>query len=206
MGVLAKEDLHKGQMLFQMGHSRELIDVSGKSEYKFDHVALVVDCDYIIDATPWRGVAVRKMVDFLKSGKTYVATVANKQLAEMAVEISKKFAGKKYNYTFEDKVEKGLYCSQLITESFRIANGGSPYFKEDKLNFKNEKGEISQYWITYYKKYGMDVPQGQKGSHPSRLFVDKKIVMREKLNNEIKIRNYMFNKRKKSSNLMEVSI
>ena len=57
-----------------------------------------------------------------------------------------------------------LYCSKLIIEMFKHANGGVPFFKEVPMSFRDlETGEIHEYWIKYYEYFGMDVPEKEPG-------------------------------------------
>lgn len=171
-------NINKGDLLFCCNGSHEILDVSGKSQWKFDHVAIAVDSSTIIESTPYEGVALKSLHKFINSRKVFVAQVHNKQLAEKAAEIASRFVGMAYNHTFSDNCKNGLYCSQLITTSFKIANNNMPYFKEDTLNFLDKNGNLPDFWIQYFKRYNMNVPQGKSGSHPSRLFEDKKIVRR----------------------------
>jgi len=62
------------------------------------------------------------------------------------------------------------------------------YFKEDTLNFKDSKGKISEFWVKYFAAYNMKVPQGKAGSHPTGVFWDDIIKVRNKLdtNKDIK--------------------
>lgn len=182
MKKLDLEKLEKGQILFQNRCLQELLDASGKVHKKFDHVAIVIDKKTVIEATAEHGVALISIEDFLKEGKeVYIGKIKDPDICVKAADISLKFLGYPYNYTFEDSIKRGFYCSQLVTKSFQIANGGTPYFKEDVLNFRNDKGEVPKFWIDYYKRYNMNIPEGVKGSHPSRLFEDEKIVQKELL-------------------------
>lgn len=182
MRKLDLKTLEKGQLLFQYRWLKEVLDASGEVNKKFDHVAIVVDKNTVIEATPQQGVALIKLEDFLKAGEmVYVGRIKDADFGVKAVNIALKFLGYPYNYTFEDSIKRGFYCSQLVTKSFQIANEGKPYFKEDVLNFRNDKGEIPRFWVEYYKKYNMSIPEGLKGSHPSRLFADEKIIQKELL-------------------------
>lgn len=181
MNNLNSTILEKGQILFRCGNSKELLQVSASKNIKFDHVALVIDKNTVIEATPAKGVSLTTLEDFMKIGQVYVAKTDNKNLSHKAADLAMNFLNYPYNFTFDDSYKKGLYCSQLITKSFEIANGGKPYFKEDTLNFKDINGNIPTFWVYYYKKYNMSVPHGEKGSHPSRLFLDDKILERKPL-------------------------
>jgi uncharacterized protein YycO len=76
--------------------------------------------------------------------------------------------------------EEALYCSELIVDMFKYSNGGLEYFKESPMSFRNlGTGEILPYWVEYYERFGMDVPQGEPGSNPGDLSRDPKIEVVE---------------------------
>jgi Permuted papain-like amidase enzyme, YaeF/YiiX, C92 family len=63
--------------------------------------------------------------------------------------------------------ENALYCSELVVDMFKSANNGSEFFPEVPMNFRDlATGELHPSWIEYYKRFGMDVPQGSPGSNP----------------------------------------
>lgn len=69
-----------------------------------------------------------------------------------------------------------LYCSKLIIEMFKHANGGMPFFKETPMSFRYiETGEIHEYWIKHYDYFGMDVPEEEPGSNPGEISKDEKL-------------------------------
>lgn len=170
-----------GQLLFLCQFSKELLSVSGTKNIQFDHVALALDKYRVIEASPFKGVTITPLLEFIKKGPVFLATVADQNIAANATHIAMDFLNSPYNFTYEHSVKNGLYCSQLITHSFEVANQGKPYFKEDTLNFKDASGKIPTYWVEYYKEYNRTVPHGMKGSHPSRLFLDKKIIEKRPL-------------------------
>jgi len=74
--------------------------------------------------------------------------------------------------------QTALYCSELVVDMFRAANGGSEFFAERPMSFRDvATGEIHPAWVEYYAKFGMDVPDGQPGSNPGDISVDNRLVV-----------------------------
>lgn len=72
--------------------------------------------------------------------------------------------------------EGALYCSELIVDMFKHANGGTEFFKENPMSFRDTKtGELHEGWKEYYAYFGMAVPQGEPGSNPGDMSKDEKI-------------------------------
>lgn len=180
---LNKNQLQKGQLLFRYTNSSEISNVSGISQLKVDHIAMVLNKNFVIEATPTHGVTKTSLDDFLIEGNVLAADVSmiDKSISIKAVDLAVKFIGAPYNHTFLNSTNKGFYCSQLITESYKLANNGNSFFKEDTLNFKDSNGMISSFWIKYFNAHNMKVPQGEVGSHPTRLFFDSRLKNRYNL-------------------------
>ena len=66
-----------------------------------------------------------------------------------------------------------LYCSELIVDMFRSANGGNEFFVERAMSFRDPAtGQVHPAWIEYYAKFGMAVPDGEPGSNPGDISSD----------------------------------
>lgn len=69
-----------------------------------------------------------------------------------------------------------LYCSELVVDMFRHANGGHEFFPEKPMSFKDPAtGEIHQAWAAYYHQFGMEVPDGEPGSNPGDISLDSRL-------------------------------
>ncbi len=69
-----------------------------------------------------------------------------------------------------------LYCSELVVAMFRHANGGTPFFKEAPMSFRDlATGRPHQTWIDYYAYFGIDVPEGEPGSNPDAISRDDRL-------------------------------
>ncbi len=78
--------------------------------------------------------------------------------------------------------EANFYCSELIVEGFRVANGGNAVFPKNPMTFKSpDTGEILPFWIQYYSRFGVEVPEGVPGSNPGTLSLDPRIKIVDQL-------------------------
>lgn len=69
-----------------------------------------------------------------------------------------------------------IYCSELIVDAFRYANGGAYFFPESPMTFSDPNtGEILDYWKRYYATFGRPVPKGEIGSNPGELSLSQKL-------------------------------
>ena len=72
--------------------------------------------------------------------------------------------------------EGALYCSELVVDMFRYANGGLDFFVEEPMSFRDPAtGEILPAWIEYYARFGLDVPESAPGSNPGAISRDERI-------------------------------
>jgi hypothetical protein len=66
-----------------------------------------------------------------------------------------------------------LYCSELVVDMFKTANGNIEFFPEHPMSFRDlATGEIHPAWVEYYDKFGMEVPEGEPGSNPGTISKD----------------------------------
>lgn len=72
--------------------------------------------------------------------------------------------------------EKALYCSELVVDMFKAANGGEPFVVERPMSFRDKvTGEILEAWTHYYQQFGMEVPDGEPGSNPGDISKDPRL-------------------------------
>lgn len=72
--------------------------------------------------------------------------------------------------------ELTLYCSELVVDMFKHANGGVEFFQERPMSFRDPvTDDIHPYWVAYYEKFGMDVPDGAPGSNPGDISRDARL-------------------------------
>lgn len=72
--------------------------------------------------------------------------------------------------------QAALYCSELVVDMFRAANGGREFFPEEPMSFRDpQTGQVLPAWREYYAKFGMPVPDGQPGSNPGSISRDARL-------------------------------
>ena len=74
--------------------------------------------------------------------------------------------------------ELSLYCSELVVDMFKHANGGDEFFREKPMSFRDPTtGKIHAHWISYYERFGMQVPEGEPGSNPGDISKDPRLTV-----------------------------
>ncbi len=89
-----------------------------------------------------------------------------RHLIPKALETAKSFLGRPYDapYVMENSA---FYCSELVYESFRQANDGTPLFSLAPMTFVDpETATTFPAWVEYYDKLGAPVPEGEPGLNP----------------------------------------
>lgn len=139
------------------------------------HVGLLINEDYVIHSTPEQGVHLTPLASFLDQACTNIITQVNQpDNINNALKRALSCLGLAYNHSFypyddnnddQDTLDHlGLYCSQLITYAFL------DYFQLIPMNFRSSQtSEILPYWIKYYQKLNLAIPEGRLGSHPAQL-------------------------------------
>ncbi len=89
-----------------------------------------------------------------------------RRLIPAAIKEAVALRGKPYDKSFAIDNDS-YYCSELIYEIFRRANGGKPVFALEPMTFKDPKtGETLPVWREYFSKLGVDIPEGRPGINP----------------------------------------
>uniref|UniRef100_A0A914MF83 Aldehyde dehydrogenase domain-containing protein n=1 Tax=Meloidogyne incognita TaxID=6306 RepID=A0A914MF83_MELIC len=149
------------------------------------HVGIIVDEQKgrVIHAAK-DGVVVQNIEDALKDLSPEYAELCHVELKSewkrAAISWALKQLGSGYNDLFSpdcinSEGKRAFYCCQLAVKSYAETNdqdkGLSPFPKHE-LNFLDSKGELLPFWLDYYRKLSPQnphPPQGQPGSHPSKL-------------------------------------
>jgi len=158
--------MRPGALIFQTivkSDKDKAISASGGNAMLINHVGIFAGEGKVISAIPDGGVKEMNIRAF-ESGATIqiVRNIRDGCLVPAAIARAKGFIGRPYNTTFLPN-QPGLYCSELVTESF-LYSCGRRYFPLCELRFDDEK-----FWRKYYKELGMKIPFGSKGSHPAQL-------------------------------------
>ncbi len=154
---------------------------SGYGNMKFSHVGLVVS-----DSGKWKVLeAIGKKVklsplDSFLAYSPHKALVARvKSQFQTLIPGAKSFGlsqlGKPYDDAFLPENGK-WYCSELIYEAFKNANGEKPFFSLSPMTFKKPgSGDFFPAWIGYYKKLGIPIPEGLPGCNPGGLSLSENL-------------------------------
>ena len=140
------------------------------------HVA-IVSCDEgaeptVIEATTNYGVCERPLGEFLADchhspdGRPLVSVgrLKNVELAEGAVERARKYLGRPYDFQYLEG-DSAIYCSELVHYAYLDADS-VPVFPQQPMSFHDQSGRITDFWIEWYGKWNMGVPEGAPGTNP----------------------------------------
>lgn len=173
-------NLKKGDVVFIVDEAEKNISSlsNGFGGYSYYHCALYIGDGNIIEAVPVAGVIQAKLSKY-SNKKTLVARVSeSKEFLQEVVNNAREFIGFAYNDLFLPDLKDKLYCSELIHLAFNSVFGDK-YFAQHTLNYIALNDiEVSKYWIDFYGEHGLKVPQGEPGSHPNNLSLDKKFTHR----------------------------
>lgn len=182
--------IETGDLLFQE-ITKDDIDEAVKKvtpSYKgigYNHVGIAYRTTenqlHVIEAVP-KGVIMNSLSDFLSKNinpipAILVGRLKNKfkHLIPKAINHILVKVGYPYNHSFILE-NNGYYCSELIYEAFKYANNDTPVFPLQPMTFKDKTtGEPNQFWIQYYKKLNMSIPEGKPGINPGILLNSDKL-------------------------------
>lgn len=182
-------DLQSGDLLFQNIDCGPLCDAiekvtTGYNGNSFSHIGLVYkrnDSIYVIEAIG-KDVHLTYIADFAarSANAMYVAALkpAYKKLNKQALQYALQQQGVPYDDVFLYNNGK-YYCSELIYDAYKKANGNKPFFRLEPMTFK-EPG-TSQYfdaWVKYYGELKEAIPEGKKGINPGGISRSDKIIIK----------------------------
>ncbi|MCK5782112.1 MAG: hypothetical protein KAH10_05950 [Flavobacteriales bacterium] len=189
----------EGDLLFQdldCGPTCDAIEAVtwGRDSVKFSHIGLVIKDNgewKVLEAIS-KGVILTPIDDFLNRSsdfygnpKVWVGRLASEYLYLIKGVVNQKndVLGKEYDNEFLYDNGK-YYCSELIYDMFKKANGDIPFFELEPMTFKSLKtGEYFPVWISYYNKLNIDIPQDSLGINPAGISRSKKIEIVVKMGN-----------------------
>ncbi|MGQ1910517.1 YiiX/YebB-like N1pC/P60 family cysteine hydrolase [Marinifilum sp. RC60d5] len=184
--------LQKGDLIFQDLDSDSISNAiesvtGGKEQLNFSHVG-IVEIDktgkiFVLEAIS-KGVSLTPVDIFLErntniNGKPKVAVARlkseyNGRIKE-AIEYGKSLLGSPYDdvYLIGDS---NYYCSELIYEMFANTGDSSELFVLNPMTFKNpDTNEFLPFWIDYYKKKQVEIPEGKLGLNPNGMYKSQNI-------------------------------
>jgi len=135
---------------------------------------------FIWEAIPTFGVVKSDLGYFLwrvkggeqEPGGYYVGRINedNRDLSKLAVGHAKLLEGQPYGPSF--RIDgPGYFCSKLLHEVYRSANGGSEVFKTSPMKFGIPGSRARKVWEDYYKGIGEKLPLNEPGISPLGIYL-----------------------------------
>ncbi len=186
-GTLQSQNKYlNGDILFLDLDCGELCDAiesvhTGYDSLRFSHVGMVYlmsDSVYIIEAIGEK-VQLSRLSTFLNRSKKPALHMRLKEnyrnLIPAAIDYALQQINTPYDFAFIYNNGK-YYCSELIYDAFRIANGYEPVFDLEYMNFKLKgTNDFDPVWVKYYKKLDMAIPQNEPGINPNGMSRSEKM-------------------------------
>lgn len=181
-----KTKLQNGDLIFveakQENLSGAINRVTQKSKTEnFDHVGIIEiseDGNFVLHASPKRGSNRQALNEFYEENFesnqkmiVYRLKKTHRNSIDSAVATAKILLGKPYNWSYVLN-EESYYCSDFVERAFRE----NTVFEYIPMNFRNpETGRIDDFWIDFYKKIDMEVPQDKPGTNPNQQATSDKL-------------------------------
>ena len=177
--------LQSGDLLFREKSSEnisEAIDqvTQTSGETHFSHVGLVESTDtgvVVLHASPEGGTCMISINEFLHPKGDSVRVMAYRLKDEgqkaipAAIQKAHSMLGKPYNFSYILS-DTAHYCSEFIYRAF-VADS---VFRLEPMTFKDPKtGTFPAAWVEYYKKMGIEIPEGQPGCNPNGLAASSRL-------------------------------
>jgi len=185
--TISEEQLQNGDFIFVEAKQEKLSGainrVTQKSKTEnFDHIGLIeIEAGkiFVLHASTKLGTNRQPFEEFYKENAEndqkmviYRLRKRYQKTIDSAIVRSKKMLGTPYNWTYILD-ENSYYCSDFIERIFRKDS----IFMHIPMNFKNPKTEkIDDFWIDFYQKINLEVPQNQPGTNPNQLAESEKLI------------------------------
>lgn len=148
----------------------------------FDHIGIIEinkDSIFVLHASSKSCTIREKIQDFFKTqknGRNDLVIFRLKQPYDKSIPIAittaKQMLGKPYNWSYILN-ENSYYCSDFIERAFRSYH----IFQLEPMTFINPTtGKTDDFWINFYHKQGLEVPEGKSGCNPNGLAASDKLV------------------------------
>lgn len=170
-------------LIFQLAEStnfsKAITDATAHhDDMKFDHVGMIFldkGIASVVEASAKHGVTIVTLEQFIKDSPAgyVIKRVSTHFSANKIIENALSHLGEPYDWSYRPNNGK-MYCSELIYESFTDEKG-KHIFQSNPMNFRNEKGEMPQFWIELFKKLGEEIPEGVMGTNPNDLAKEKSL-------------------------------
>jgi len=184
-------NLKEGDLLFQNLNCGDLCNaieavtkgVNGKDFSHCGMVVLINDSLKVVEAIGEEVQVNTLKAFFARSGDTSVVkniTVGRVKkkyvpLIEVAKTIAIQKIGQPYDHEFI--LDNGSwYCSELLYDAFKSANGQEDFFELAPMTYKDPKNQnYFPAWEDYYKQLNKQIPEGELGLNPGSISRSDKI-------------------------------
>lgn len=185
---VTQPDLKNGDLIFV---GAEKANLSGainrvtqkKDSIAFDHIGMVEkngDSVYILHASSKKGTIKESVSSFYQTQKMEDNKIMVYRLKDQfqyaipaAISSAHAMLGKPYNWTYILN-ENSYYCSDFIERCFRKDH----VFVLEPMTFINPKTrKTDDFWLDFYKKQKLEVPEGKPGCNPNGLAASDKLVL-----------------------------
>ncbi len=178
-----EESFYKeGDILFQdldCGAACDAIEsvTEGVDGWDFSHCGIVAEIDGQLKVVEAYGEVqavdidtfLLRNTDSTGKPKVVLGRPKHKELAVKSALLSKRYIGMEYDSEFKLGDDK-YYCSELVYECFKKANGGEAYFPLNVMTFKAPGTDsFLNFWVGYYEDLGVPIPEGDSGINPGAI-------------------------------------
>ncbi|TDQ73886.1 YiiX/YebB-like N1pC/P60 family cysteine hydrolase [Sphingobacterium yanglingense] len=150
-----------------------------KDSISFSHIGLIEVIEgvpYLLHSIGNKGSVKESLDNLTKYGKgqqyvVYRIDSIHSHAIPRAMEIAHEMLGKPYNWSYKLN-DSSYYCSDFVERAFRPIG----LFKLEPMTFKNPvTGELDEFWVKFYAKQGLEVPEGELGCNPNGLAANPNI-------------------------------
>ena len=177
-----------GDLLFvvseQTDFEKSIVEVTKneKQDFNFTHIGIINVTDtgiFIVEAVPKKGV-IYSTINNYDSTKFVIGKLKPKykKYADAAVKRACSHLGKGYDYAFD--FENNLYyCSELVYDAFVFASKNPHFFETPNMTFKKDgSNEYVPFWVEYFEKQNLPIPEGKPGINPTGLSHAKQLTIK----------------------------
>ena len=168
--------LHTGDLLFHVvSQGNAITDVTPGM---IDHVAIVMSPDSVIEAVG-KGVKTTPIDSLRQQDGYYLMARVKGADSKQSLRNALQYLGRPYDRLYLPEND-AIYCSELVQFSF-VDKHGKRLFAPIPMSFHDASGHITDYWIQFYAKHNMEVPEGELGTNPGELSQRREIRIKGRL-------------------------
>ena len=140
----------------------------GANGMLIDHVG-IYHKGMVVEAVPHRGVCLTPVDSFMKRNQylIIIGRVGTPFSKRKTIRQAKRCIGLPYDSLYMPDL-RAVYCSELVQQCY-VDKHGQQVFEPIGMTFRDSTGEIPDYWTDFYRRFGMQVPEGLEGSNPGEL-------------------------------------